>query len=380
MGNYPWVAIIGKTTILNFGNRTLMGRKKISVLHPYLESRRSEIDAGLYPKNHLWGIDALEKSEIFEINHIKSNNVRLPSFLEKLLDRSIFRNSPGSRAELSTYFASKTSDFVYSVCGPLGTTKLFPHKVISWTFSVPAPTSESSIQLSYRKNTLKKTAGFLCLTPKAENYFNQFATSIFIPWCVDMDLFDGKTDTYQEHSKPFFIATGKTGRDYLTLVKAAYLVDSEVRIIGPSIQKPKVLPSNVTWIDTSSDPPDQAIDYPTLREWYAQCSGVCIPLSGDADDTCGYTNMLEGMAMRKPIIMTRSGCLHIDPASKNFGMLIEPKDSQGWSVAMNRILNNNNFALECGYNGRKIAEQEFSIERFNRDVLSFINEVIDLNG
>ena len=53
--------------------------------------------------------------------------------------------------------------------------------------------------------------------------------------------------------------------------------------------------------------------------------------------------MLEGMAMKKPVIMTRSGCLHIDPASRNFGMLIEPKDSQGWSDAMNRILNDEKF-------------------------------------
>ena len=48
----------------------------------------------------------------------------------------------------------------------------------------------------------------------------------------------------------------------------------------------------------------------TLKEWYAQSLAVCIPLSGDADDTCGYTNMLEAMAMRKPVLMTQSGCLH----------------------------------------------------------------------
>ena len=86
------------------------------------------------------------------------------------------------------------------------------------------------------------------------------------------------------------------------------------------------------------------------------------------------------MAMRKPVVMTRSGCLHFDPSSRNFGILVEPGDSQGWSDAMNRILNDENYAQECGENGRKIALEEFSIERFNRDVLSFINEVIELNG
>ena len=78
--------------------------------------------------------------------------------------------------------------------------------------------------------------------------------------------------------------------------------------------------------------------------------------------------------------MTRSGCLHIDPASRNFGILVEPGDSNGWSNAMNQILNDESFASKCGENGRKIAEDEFSIERFNRDVISFINEVIEING
>ena len=172
------------------------------------------------------------------------------------------------------------------------------------------------------------------------------------------------------------MASGKTGRDYHTLVKAAFKTKAEIRIIGPRQQKPFNIPANVNWIDTSSNPPDQAIDYPTLKEWYAQCSGVCIPLSGNADDTCGYTNMLEAMAMRKPVIMTQSGCLHIDPETRNFGMIVKPGDPQGWSDAMNRILNDSNYARGIGENGRRIAEEEFSIERFNRDVVSFINEVI----
>ena len=86
--------------------------------------------------------------------------------------------------------------------------------------------------------------------------------------------------------------------------------------------------------------------------------------------------MLEGMAMQKPILMTRSGCLHINPESRDFGILIEPKDSHGWSNAMNRILNEPNFAHECGNSGRKIVEKEFSVERFNRDVVSFITKIL----
>ena len=190
-----------------------------------------------------------------------------------------------------------------------------------------------------------------------------------------MDFFNG-LPPQEMANNPFFLATGKTGRDYETLVKGSALVKAEVRIIGPSHQKPDRIPPNVTWIDTSKDPPDQAIDYPTLREWYAQCTAICIPLSGCSEDTCGYTNMLEGMAMRKPVLMTRSGCLHINPESGRFGKLIASQDSLGWTDAMNYILKHKEDARIFGEEGRRTVEKGFTIERFNRDVLSFLKEVL----
>ena len=188
-------------------------------------------------------------------------------------------------------------------------------------------------------------------------------------------MFDGKPSG-EKPVKPFFLSNGKTGRDYETLVESAQFTEAEVRIIGPKTLKPAIIPQNVTWIDTSNDPPDQAIDYTTLKEWYAQCSGVCIPLSGNADDTCGYTNILEGMAMRKPVLMTRSGCLHINPEKDGFGMQIKPRDAQGWAHTMNHLLKEHARASEMGNIGRKIVERDFTIERFNKDVVDFIKTIL----
>ena len=347
-------------------------------MHPYLEGRYDEISKGLYPKHHLWGVDTISNVDTWQTEKINTQNINLPTILEQLLNRTFFRGSPGVKAELAAWRKGASCDLIYSVCGPLALARYYKKaRLVSWVFRKPdnLPTSNYS---NYGRKNLNSHGGFLCLTPNAKRAFSEHGNSMFLPWCVDLDLFDGKPPD-EIPNKPFFLATGKTGRDYDTLLKAAQFTKAEIRIIGPKFQKPNTIRKNVTWIDTSSNPPDQAIDYPTLKKWYAQSSGVCIPLSGDADDTCGYTNMLEGMAMRKPVVMTRSGCLHFDPSSRNFGILVEPGDSQGWSDAMNRILNDENFASECGENGRKIALEEFSIERFNRDVLSFINEVIELN-
>jgi glycosyltransferase involved in cell wall biosynthesis len=218
-------------------------------------------------------------------------------------------------------------------------------------------------------------AGFFCLTPKAEETFRKYAPSRFLPWCVDLELFDGKP-AEASPERPFFLATGKTERDYETLTQAANKVNADVRVIGPASSRPANLPPNLQWINTSTDPPDQAIDYPTLREWYAQCTGVCIPLTGDADDTCGYTNLLEGMAMAKPVLITKSGCLDLDPETEGYGLWIRPKDIEDWRVKMNLLIEKPNLASEMGDQGRKIAERNFYPERFDADVVDFLKKLM----
>ena len=130
-------------------------------------NQRQEIEVGLYPKNHLWGIDALENSKKFDVNFIIKDKIRIPTLLEKL-DRSIFRNSPGTKAELSAYFALKNQISYIQFADP-GITKLFQQSFGQYLNSSPSLKNSSSF--SYSENNLRKSAGFFCLTPRAANYF-----------------------------------------------------------------------------------------------------------------------------------------------------------------------------------------------------------------
>ena len=103
-------------------------KKKISIIHPYLESRRSHIETGHYPKHHLWGIDEIESSSEFNSRFISTQNYKIHNFLEKILNKTIFKGTVGVRIELSALKASRTSDFIYSVCGPLAVSKFAPKK------------------------------------------------------------------------------------------------------------------------------------------------------------------------------------------------------------------------------------------------------------
>jgi len=219
-------------------------KRTISFLHPYLEGRRNEIIKGIYPSQHLWGISAIESQKEWITNIIRTKNLFPPNFFEKILNRLIFRHKSNIRIELASLIASKNTRLIYSACGPLALSRFYSKtKVVSWVFRPPAYEHTSTFD-PYHPVNLNANSGFFCLTPNAEKYFSQFAPSKFIPWCVDLDMFDASPPR-EKPVKPFFLASGKTGRDYHTLVNAAYQNEAEIRIIGPSIQKPRVLPPNV---------------------------------------------------------------------------------------------------------------------------------------
>ena len=85
--------------------------------------------------------------------------------------------------------------------------------------------------------------------------------------------------------------------------------------------------------------------------------------------------MLEAMAMRKPVLMTKSGCLHINPETGGFGKLISPKSSTEWSSSMNELLSNPDLASYYGEKGRKLVKTDFTKEKFDQSILSFFKSL-----
>ena len=64
-------------------------------------------------------------------------------------------------------------------------------------------------------------------------------------------------------------------------------------------------------------------------------------------------------------------------SAREFGKLIEPKNYNGWAIAMNELIENKEIAQTLGENGRNIAERDFTIERFNRDIVFYIQESLN---
>ena len=119
---------------------------KISIVHRYLENRFNENN---YPSQHKWASDAVENYSNWEAQFISTSSFKIPRLLEMLLNKTLFRGSPGSKVELSAWKASRESDLIYSISGPLALAHLYPKKLLSWVFTEP-PNLGSELKLAHR--------------------------------------------------------------------------------------------------------------------------------------------------------------------------------------------------------------------------------------
>jgi glycosyltransferase involved in cell wall biosynthesis len=149
-------------------------------------------------------------------------------------------------------------------------------------------------------------------------------------------------------------------------------------LVSPQYLKGMKLGDNVT-VEAGPDDAstDHGISYPVLiQQYYAKALAVAIPRIDLPDDTSGFTNLLEAMAMGKPVIMTRTGCLDLDIEKEGIGFYVKPYDVNGWIEALGYARSNGAKMSEMGARGRKLAESYYNTERFGRDIVTYFGQFV----
>ena len=148
----------------------------------------------------------------------------------------------------------------------------------------------------------KRHFGLLCMTPHAYSRFKALDTVYvrYAPWGIDTE------STLHQPVQPsgeHFISTGVTGRDFVTLKRAAALAKDPI-VIAARGRQFSTLPSNVRTVDKFISPWG-------IRDLYKGSYAALLLLQRDEDkrSAVGWTNMLECMAVGLPIIKTRTGSL-----------------------------------------------------------------------
>lgn len=164
-------------------------------------------------------------------------------------------------------------------------------------------------------------------------------------------------------------AAGAVNRDYGTLIEAAKGLDAEVKIAADTIwrysvadkgkAKTEALPPNVEMRSWGS--------YANLRQLYAESRVVVVPLARPI--ISGITVALEGMAMGKPVILTRNPYVEGFIEDGVTGFYVEPANPAQLRDRIRWLLDHPEEAEAMGRRAREKAERDFSVERYVERIL-----------
>lgn len=217
-------------------------------------------------------------------------------------------------------------------------------------------------------------SGIIALTPAAAEHARQLApkaTIAHLGWGADLRIFPRIP-----YNPEFFLSCGRTLRDHATLRTAATLSPHSIRVIAPRTRSELVWPTNVQLLNGQSDG-DVLTYQELLDEQYAACAGSLIILQHDPVEytAVGMTNLIEAMAMARPVIATRTGALatEIDVERSGCGLHVPPNDPEALAAAIQTLARDPARAAKMGETGRRLCEERYSITRYASELHHFFN-------
>ena len=354
---------------------------KIAWIHLDIVDRTHEFNKGLYPKSHLWGYPLKSQNNQNILNPLVENKIikRICTIFDKI-KRNRFGNS---LIEISLILKRKDFDVVYCVSGHLfwipilKRIGIFDKQLIILLYKIPKHTPWWKFHdLHHSICILKCYDGINCLTNKLKNDLYSAGykgLAKTLSWGTDLQLFKPKKTTVNCN---YFFSNGKTNRDYKTLLTAIRRLPSISFKAIAHWEQFKQIPKNLNTIKANTKITDKAITYAELTRYYEESIAVCIPLIEDSEDTCGFTECLEAMAMGKPVLITRTGCLDIDIEKEGVGIYINPNDSHDWVSKLKMLNKNPKLSYKMGTKGIELVQNYYNIEDYNTRVQAFINEVL----
>jgi glycosyltransferase involved in cell wall biosynthesis len=161
-----------------------------------------------------------------------------------------------------------------------------------------------------------------------------------------------------------FFSCGIACRDFKTLSRAAAQCRRPIEVLCPGMQDDLTWSPNVKVIDSGRgwNFENKRISYhEILHNYYARTTASLLVLKNDPGEltAVGFTEILEVMAMARPIIMTRTGALpsEIDVEKAGCGLFVPPENPEALAQAMDALANDPKRAAAMGQKGREMSER-----------------------
>jgi hypothetical protein len=186
------------------------------------------------------------------------------------------------------------------------------------------------------------------------------------------------------------VSTGKTRRDHATLLAALREADLPATVLahgwaddgrrdgsgrsagpagadappGPLGPRTRLLP-----VRTGDQVPRRVVAT-VLAE-----SRVVAVVAADEIGVNGLTEVLEAMALARPLVMTRNRFFDLDVEAIGCGRVVEPGDVAGLAATLTEIWSDPAKATAMGAAGRRHLEESLNYETFGRDLIAALRSV-----
>lgn len=224
-------------------------------------------------------------------------------------------------------------------------------------------------------------SGIISLTPDGAEQGRKLAPQAKVAclgWGADLSVFPRLT--YRPEA---FFSCGITLRDHRTMSLAAAHTPHRLEIVCPGQTEGITWPANVKVLDGGKGWNFQAkkLSYhDLLHKHYGSSAGSLLILQKHPHvetTVAGFTELIEIMAMGRPIVATRAAALarEIDIEKAGWGIFVPYEDANALAEAINFLGNNPGKAEEMGKRGRQLAESHYNMDRFARDLHNFFQSL-----
>jgi glycosyltransferase involved in cell wall biosynthesis len=334
---------------------------------------RSLVEADVYPRQHLWGSDGLERRGI-RVTYVPSGTrSRIGRFAQRFdhvlgdpdQQRAIARIALQDRSAVCFSADPRTIRSLQLLRG-LGAWRapiccVFHHRV-------PAP--------GLLRRLRRGLDSAICLNKRSRETLIDVVGMpqervCWLPWGPDLE-FPG----YQSHGDDgeFILSAGKTNRDLHTLVRALRQVDFPARVHSQAGLTD--VPANVEIVEFALAARGRREQHPfaaVLPDMQrAAVFAICIE---DPNRLTGLSELNDALALGKPVVMTRSPYLDIDIERVGCGIWVERGDVAGWKRALEELAGDPGLRRAMGERGRRFAEREWNYGLFRQGVVAAITAI-----
>ena len=161
------------------------------------------------------------------------------------------------------------------------------------------------------------------------------------------------------------VATGKTARDWRTLIEALARTGARARIYAGESVSACRLPDNVEVVPSVALRPSPEAPYTyghTVHD-LRSAAVVAIPLV-DPYPLQGLTELADAIACARPVIVTRAPYFDLDVEAIGCGWWVDEGDVEGWTATIEQALADRARLREMGQAGRRWAERNWNARIF----------------